>query len=296
MGPRLTRVLTVAALVGAVAVGAAPSAVSAPSDAETATVTPSSDLTNGAVVTVAFNNFEPDATLSIAQCKAAVTLGEDCDTSTLENAESDASGNGTFQYTVETLEPSGTRSFSCNAATPCSIAVFANINEFTSNRAVVPITFGGGAATTTTVAGATTTTTVASTTTTTVAGETTTTDLSEATTTTRPPKQATSLVAGPTLARILPNLRILFPDLNAKLTVLSSGAPLAERWIKFSAGGGSICYAQTDSAGVAKCEAKAPFRALFGFGYTAKFTGDREYARSVDFAPLLDIQFPDADV
>ncbi len=103
---------------------------------------------------------------------------------------------------------------------------------------------------------------------------------------------ATNLEAAPAAARLLPNLRLFFPDLNARLTVLSSGSPLVDRTIKFSAAGHFICFAQTDTNGVARCKAKAPLRALFGFGFAAKFRGDRDHLRSVDFASIVSVSVP----
>jgi len=187
---RVTRVASVLALV----VGAILVVASGAQAAAAVSVTPATGLTDQQVVTVTFSGFTPDKTINIRQCLPAPESGDDCDFLSTANPRTDASGAGTFQYTVYVLPndilPGPVL---CDAATSCVVTVSDDLNDFSEPNASVPISFGAGsvAATTTTVAPSATTTTVANTTTSTqlattttsVTGPTTTTAVGATTTT-----------------------------------------------------------------------------------------------------------------
>ncbi|MGH3850962.1 MAG: Ig-like domain-containing protein, partial [Pseudonocardiaceae bacterium] len=96
---------------------------------------------------------------------------------------------------------------------------------------------------------------------------------------------ATKLKASPVIARLLPSLRIFYPNVNAKLTVASNGIPIPGKSVAFTTGFHSLCSANTDASGVATCSGSAPLLAIQRFGrYTATFAGDDSYGPSSDTA------------
>ncbi|MGQ0744730.1 MAG: neocarzinostatin apoprotein domain-containing protein [Acidimicrobiales bacterium] len=316
----LARRIALAATATALVLGLAPAANSAPADPEVLTLSKSSDLVNGETVTVTYTGFPAEDTLNLVTCDVPFATFDDCQFLTLVNPVSDANGAGTFDYLIEViLGDGGNFPFTCDSANPCQVALFADVTDVTVNRAFAPFSYvpgtaAGATTTTTTTAAGATTTTAPGATTTTAAGATTTTAAATTTvpttvssppatsvpvttstvgpTTTRPPRRATTVVAVPAVARLLPSLRIVFPQLSATLTDTATGSALEGRLVRFTAGG-VVCFGETNAQGVATCRTKGSFRALAAFGYVAKFQGDREHLRSIDFAPLVEIELPE---
>lgn len=244
---RASKILGPVALAAALSVGAAPAVGAAPTDPEAVTVSPGSELVDGQSVTVSYTGFPAEATLSIRQCLPNPLAGSACDFNTLVNTESDADGNGSFQYTVRTLD--GSQGVPCDAARPCAIAVARLLDNFDVDAASARITFA---------------------------------------------RFATRLRATPAVARILPNLRLFFPNLNARLTLASSGEPLVGRTVDFFVRTSRVCSAVTGTDGVARCQGTLPLaaRVVLGFGYEARFAGDPYHAPAVARALLVLASFP----
>jgi len=289
LGRRTTSALGATALLASALVATAGSA----SAATSVTVTPNSNLTNFQEVSVSFNGFAPETTINIRQCSPSPQSGDDCDFLTLVNPRTDINGAGTVNFTIFELPHTDFPGpVECDADTSCVITVSQDLNDFTQPTASAAITFAAAVTTTTTVA-PTTTTTVAPTTTTTVAPTTTTTVAPTTTTTVPAVRVATKVVAGPIVVRLLPGLRVFFPGLNARLTVLSSGAPIANQRIVFTTGAqvGRItilCSARTDRNGRASCSGLAPLvNAISSFGYAARFAGTSTLAPSTGFGAIL---------
>ncbi len=273
LGRRTTSALGATALLASALVATAGSA----SAATSVTVTPNSNLTNFQEVSVSFNGFAPETTINIRQCSPSPQSGDDCDFLTLVNPRTDINGAGTVNFTIFELPHTDFPGpVECDADTSCVITVSQDLNDFTQPTASAAITFAAAVTTTTTVA-PTTTTTVAPTTTTTVPAV----------------RVATKVVAGPIVVRLLPGLRVFFPGLNARLTVLSSGAPIANQRIVFTTGAqvGRItilCSARTDRNGRASCSGLAPLvNAISSFGYAARFAGTSTLAPSTGFGAIL---------
>jgi hypothetical protein len=89
---------------------------------------------------------------------------------------------------------------------------------------------------------------------------------------------ATSLHANPSIAQILPGLKI-YLKLSARLTT-TAGNPVQGEPVAFTAGGHAVCTAVTDANGDAACGGllTGVLRSVLSLGYTATFAGD---------APLL---------
>ncbi|MHB8328570.1 MAG: YncE family protein [Acidimicrobiales bacterium] len=85
---------------------------------------------------------------------------------------------------------------------------------------------------------------------------------------------ATTLVANPFVASVLPGLKVFLTP-SATLTE-GSGGPVSGEVVTFSAGGTAICSATTNSAGYAACSGTLPglLPVLQSEGYVAKFAGD----------------------
>jgi hypothetical protein len=99
---------------------------------------------------------------------------------------------------------------------------------------------------------------------------------------------STKLEADPILLRLSP-LHLYLPiQLTAHLSVL--GKPIAGRTIRFTALGGKVCTANTDSSGTATCSllpSLVPVLATAGLQYTASFDGEGVYEATQDTAPLI---------
>jgi len=101
---------------------------------------------------------------------------------------------------------------------------------------------------------------------------------------------ATKLVAKPVISITdLLRLRVTL-DLEARLTTLAGGAPIAGQTIQFSAGGSAVCTGVTDGNGVARCTGIVPLlRAILALSYQASYGGTPLYLPSWSAAPLLGV-------
>ena len=106
----------------------------------------------------------------------------------------------------------------------------------------------------------------------------------------RAPELATTLVANPAIAWVMPGLTVYFPQLSATLTLASTGAPVAGAEIVFSVGMQVVCTAITDANGYAACGGVAEgAAAVLNLGYTASFAGDAQRLPTSDNGPLLQV-------
>jgi ABC-type Fe3+-hydroxamate transport system substrate-binding protein len=93
--------------------------------AQTVTITPSTNLTNGQTVTVVGKGFTPGAkNIGANECaaKGAQTGAGDCDLPGTKTAVPDASGTVTIQFTVN-KGPFGANQIVCSAAQKCLVSV-----------------------------------------------------------------------------------------------------------------------------------------------------------------------------
>ncbi|MGQ0744962.1 MAG: neocarzinostatin apoprotein domain-containing protein [Acidimicrobiales bacterium] len=88
-------------------------------------------------------------------------------------------------------------------------------------------------------------------------------------------KTPTRLKAAPALARLLPSIRIHFPNVAARLTEANANVALAGRTINFSVAGRAICSSTTNTNGRASCAGSVPasVAVLANLGYRADFAG-----------------------
>jgi hypothetical protein len=99
-------------------------------------------------------------------------------------------------------------------------------------------------------------------------------------------KQPARLSATPAVVR-LSGLKLYLYNLNATLTT-TAGAPLAGKPITFRAGSTTLCTANTDAAGVARCNALSSLlQVTLAFGYSATFAGDTSHGTSSATAGLI---------
>jgi hypothetical protein len=93
--------------------------------AQTVTITPSTNLTNGQVVTVVGKGFKPGATnIGANECaaKGDQTGAGDCDLGGTKTAVPDSSGTVTFQFAVN-KGPFGANQIVCSASQKCLVSV-----------------------------------------------------------------------------------------------------------------------------------------------------------------------------
>lgn len=97
----------------------------------------------------------------------------------------------------------------------------------------------------------------------------------------------TDLVANPAIAKIVPGLNLY---LTPSATLTGAGQPLAGEPVVFTAGNATICTAQTDANGLAKCAGIVPLlQAVIALGYHAAFGGDGAYQPSTATGHLLQV-------
>ena len=110
--------------------------------AQTVTITPSTNLTNGQVVTVVGKGFKPGATnIGANECadKGAQTGAGDCDLGGTKTAVPDASGTVTFQFAVN-KGPFGANQIVGSATQKCLVSVSELVASPTA-EADAPISF-----------------------------------------------------------------------------------------------------------------------------------------------------------
>jgi Neocarzinostatin family len=136
---RLLIVLGAALLIGAIWVSPA-------SAARQLTVSKTTDLADGDVVTVSWSGFSPGTvtqTIYIEQCKQQVTdIFADCAALTLLPADNGADGSGSAQYTVRSQNPNGTpfdEGFTCD--NPCAITARESFDNSDNSLVSAPVTF-----------------------------------------------------------------------------------------------------------------------------------------------------------
>jgi hypothetical protein len=89
------------------------------SAAEAITVTPSTNLHDGSVVTVSFSGFAAGSSVVVGQCTKATFAVGDCDVARVLTVQADSTGSGSTPYTVHTgAIGTGT----CNAGSTCYLA------------------------------------------------------------------------------------------------------------------------------------------------------------------------------
>ncbi len=137
---RLTRLLRCLGA-GVVVFAAVTVAAASPASAQPMiTVAPDTDLVDFQTVTVSGSGFPAEITLGIAMCTAGPLSIDDCDLSTSDFAESDATGAFTTEYAVERLiETPAAGPVDCAVAPGCILGV-ANIADFSQN-ATAPLVF-----------------------------------------------------------------------------------------------------------------------------------------------------------
>ena len=138
---RLTRLLRcLGAGVGVVAAVTVASA--SPASAQPMiTVTPDTDLVDFQTVTVSGSGFAAETTLGIAMCTAVPSSIDDCDLSTSDFVESDATGAFTTEFTVERLiETPASGPVDCAVAPGACLVGVANLADFSQN-ATAPLAF-----------------------------------------------------------------------------------------------------------------------------------------------------------
>jgi hypothetical protein len=110
------------------------------------------------------------------------------------------------------------------------------------------------------------------------------------------PKILTKLFGEGAVATFQPGVppKVNIALVRAHLTNRLTGAPIAGKTIRFTAGTGNICTAVTDATGTATCSGVVPWsQTLLGLGYTATFDGDADHQKASDAAPLIQAgQFP----
>jgi hypothetical protein len=138
---RLLVVLGAALLIGAV--WASPA-----SAARQLTVSKTTNLTAGEVVTVSWSGFSPFSavqTIFIEQCKQQVTdIFADCAIVTLVSPDNGADGSGSTQYTVKSQNSNGQpfdEGFTCDADNPCSITARETFDNSDNSLVSAPVTF-----------------------------------------------------------------------------------------------------------------------------------------------------------
>jgi hypothetical protein len=107
-----------------------------------ATVTPSTGLSNGEAVTVAWDGYAPNVSVNILECSTnPPTVATDCDLHNADVLHPDPTGTGSLSFTVATgTIGTGT----CDATHPgCAIVINQGGSLVASATTVVPISFSG---------------------------------------------------------------------------------------------------------------------------------------------------------
>jgi hypothetical protein len=217
------------------------------------------------------------ATAGSASDEVDVAVGQGPTTTTL-TASPDPSALGdpvTFTATVAPVAPAagpidGTVTF-YDGSTPIGTSPVGGAPDGTYDATLTTASLGGGAHTiTATYAG----------------------DSDFAASTSDPVTQSvtrarTKLVAAPYVG-----INPLTLRLNPSARLTSGGEPLAGRTVTFTAGGATICSAQTTSNGVAACIGHlvpSLLRVVLSLGYVASFAGDSDYLPSSDRGALIEL-------
>ena len=107
------------------------------------TVTPSTGLADGDVVTITGSGFSPGAGVGVSQCRDGSIGGADCDFAVAKFPNADGSGGFSIEYTVaEQISAGAAGPLDCgSAAGVCAIGAVSNTRGREENAAI-PLTFG----------------------------------------------------------------------------------------------------------------------------------------------------------
>ena len=111
------------------------------SAAPVVTVTPSTDLLDGQIVTITGTAFNPGSTVYAANCPPGTMTASDCDTAHFVSVTADGSGAATIDYQVHRFfQPPGRSLLDC-AVAACSIGVTDDPTPGSLRGVLLPVTF-----------------------------------------------------------------------------------------------------------------------------------------------------------